>query len=58
MANSKLHILSHPVINAELSKLRQSSTSSKDFREGITNISLILGYEATRDLGEEAFEGV
>ena len=33
MANNKRNILSHPVVNAELSKLRQSSTSSKEFRE-------------------------
>lgn len=33
MANKKRNVLSHPVVNAELSKLRQSSTSPKEFRE-------------------------
>lgn len=34
MPNSdKVHVLSHPVINARLSKLRQSDASSKEFRE-------------------------
>jgi len=55
--SSPTNVLSHPVVNALLSKLRQSSTSSKDFREGIHNISFILGVEATRTLDEETFDG-
>ncbi|KAH9927157.1 armadillo/beta-catenin/plakoglobin [Epithele typhae] len=54
---SKLHILSHPIVNARLSKLRQTTTSGKEFREGIHDISLILGIEASRDLEEESFSG-
>jgi len=55
--SDKLHILSHPIVNAELSKLRQISTSPKAFREGIHHISLILGIEATRTLEESTFDG-
>ncbi|EJF62841.1 armadillo/beta-catenin/plakoglobin [Dichomitus squalens] len=54
---SKLHVLQHPVVNARLSKLRQTTTSAKEFREGIHDISLILGIEASRDLEEETFSG-
>ncbi|KAI0091881.1 UDP-N-acetylglucosamine 1-carboxyvinyltransferase [Irpex rosettiformis] len=57
MASSKVHVLSHPLVNARLSKLRESSASSKEFREGIDEISLLLGYEASRDLEEETFNG-
>ncbi|KAF8639784.1 hypothetical protein AX17_001044 [Amanita inopinata Kibby_2008] len=53
----RVNVLSHPVVNAQLSKLRQSSTSSKEFREGIHHISFILGIEATRTLEEETFQG-
>jgi len=53
----KLHVLSHPLVNTRLSKLRQMTTNPKEFREGIHEISLILGIEATRDLEEEAFHG-
>ncbi|KAF8192591.1 armadillo/beta-catenin/plakoglobin [Pholiota molesta] len=53
----QVKILSHPLINAELSKLRQASTSPKEFREGVETISLLLGYEASRTLGEESFDG-
>jgi len=52
-----INILSHPIVNAELSKLRQASTSSKEFREGIQHISFILGIEATRTLEETTFNG-
>ncbi|KAF8746004.1 hypothetical protein AX14_004292 [Amanita brunnescens Koide BX004] len=56
--SSSINVLSHPVVNALLSKLRQSSTSPKEFREGIHNISFILGIEATRTLDEETFDGL
>ncbi|KAI0774033.1 UDP-N-acetylglucosamine 1-carboxyvinyltransferase [Fomes fomentarius] len=55
--SEKVHVLAHPVVNARLSKLRQMSTSGKEFREGIHDISLILGIEASRDLEEESFQG-
>ncbi|KAJ7904385.1 putative uracil phosphoribosyltransferase [Mycena olivaceomarginata] len=41
--------------NAELSKLRRTTTTAKEFREGVNNISLILGLEASRNLEEETF---
>ncbi|KAI9066404.1 UDP-N-acetylglucosamine 1-carboxyvinyltransferase [Trametes sanguinea] len=57
MASEKLHVLAHPIVNARLSKLRQMSTTPKEFREGIHDISMILGIEASRDLEEETFQG-
>lgn len=53
----KLNVISHPLVNTRLSMLRQANTNSKEFREGIHEISLILGIEATRDLEEEEFHG-
>jgi len=53
----KRHVLSHPVVNARLSQLRLTATSPKDFREGIYDISFVLGVEASRDLEEEPFQG-
>ncbi|ESK97578.1 uracil phosphoribosyltransferase [Moniliophthora roreri MCA 2997] len=52
-----INVLNHPIVNTQLSKLRQANTSSKDFREGIHQISLILGIEATRSLEQVPFEG-
>ncbi|RDB22867.1 Uracil phosphoribosyltransferase [Hypsizygus marmoreus] len=57
MPNANLHVLSHPIVNAELSKLRQASTAPKEFREGVHQISFILGIEATRTLEETTFRG-
>ncbi|KAI9574522.1 uracil phosphoribosyltransferase-domain-containing protein [Boletus coccyginus] len=53
----KRHILSHPVVDARLSQLRLATTNPKDFREGIHDISFILGVEASRDLEQEPFHG-
>jgi len=50
-------ILRHPLVNDRLAALRQSTTSSKDFRQGIYDISTILAIEATRELEEESVEG-
>ncbi|TFK55838.1 PRTase-like protein [Heliocybe sulcata] len=55
--SDKLHVLSHPLVNARLSKLRQTSTTSKEFREGIRDVSFMLGIEASRELEEETFHG-
>lgn len=51
------HVLSHPLVNARLSNLRLATTSAKDFREGIHDISFILGVEASQDLEEQTFDG-
>ncbi|KAL9712827.1 hypothetical protein Ac2012v2_004065 [Leucoagaricus gongylophorus] len=56
MANT-IHRLANPIISNELCRLRQSSTSAKEFREGVERISLILGYEASKDLQTENFQG-
>ncbi|KAJ6599197.1 putative uracil phosphoribosyltransferase [Mycena vulgaris] len=55
LAKGNVNILSHPIANAELSKLRRTTTTSKEFRESVNNISLILGLEASRNLEEETF---
>ncbi|KAF8529077.1 uracil phosphoribosyltransferase-domain-containing protein [Hysterangium stoloniferum] len=55
--SDNIHVLSHPVVTAKLSVLRQTTTSSKEFREGINDLSFILGIEASRDLKETSFEG-
>ncbi len=49
-------VTNHPLIQHKLTILRQTSTSSKDFRELIGEISTLLCYEATRDLPLEEVE--
>lgn len=46
----KLHIIDHPLILHKLTNMRDKSTGSKDFRELLNEIALLMGYEITRDL--------
>lgn len=43
-------VVNHPLIQHKLTIMRQTETGSKDFRQLLDEISLLLGYEVTRDL--------
>ncbi len=45
-----IHIVSHPLVQHKLTKLRDKETSSTNFRRLLREIGLLLGYDATRDL--------
>ena len=47
---STLHIVDHPLITHKLSIMRNKRTGSKDFRELLNEIAMLMGYELTRDL--------
>ena len=47
---STLHIVDHPLITHKLSIMRNKKTGSKDFRELLNEIAMLMGYEITRDL--------
>lgn len=47
---NNLTILDHPLIQHKVSMLRDKNTETKDFRELVTEIAMLMGYEATRDL--------
>ena len=48
-----IHVLDHPLIQHKMTLLRAEETSSKDFRELLEEITLLMGYEITRDLSLE-----
>ena len=48
--NEKVHILNHPLLQHKLTILRNEETSTKDFRELVSEIAMLMTYEATRDL--------
>ena len=50
---SQLHIVDHPLITHKLSIMRNKRTGSKDFRELLNEIAMLMGYELTRDLPVE-----
>ena len=54
--NSNVTIFDHPLIQHKLSILRDKNTSSKDFRELVSEIAMLMCYEVTRDLPLEEVE--
>ena len=52
----QLHIIDHPLIQHKLSYMRKKETGSKDFRELLNEIAMLMGYEITRDLPLEEIE--
>ena len=47
---SKVCVFDHPLIQHKLSILRDKGTSVKEFRELVSEIAMLMCYEATRDL--------
>ena len=47
---SNLHVIDHPLIQHKLTIMRMTETGSKDFRQLLNEISLLMGYEITRDI--------
>lgn len=45
----KLHIVDHPLIQHKLTIMRDKNTGAKDFRILLDEISMLMGYEVTRD---------
>lgn len=46
----QFHLIDHPLITHKLTIMRNKKTGSKDFRELLNEISMLMGYELTRDL--------
>lgn len=44
------YIVDHPLVQHKLSLLRDKNTGSKEFREMVSEIAMLMCYEATRDL--------
>ena len=53
---SKVVVFDHPLIQHKLSILRDEKTSVKEFRELVSEIAMLMCYEATRDLPLEEVE--
>jgi len=45
-----VEIMEHPLIIHKISKMRDVNTGSKEFREYVNEIAMLMGYEVTRDL--------
>jgi uracil phosphoribosyltransferase len=47
---SKVTVMEHPLIQHKIGIIRRTETGSKDFRQMISEIAMLMCYEATRDL--------
>ena len=46
----KVVIMDHPLIQHKIGYIRRTDTGTKDFRQTISEIAMLICYEATRDL--------
>ncbi len=53
---SNFHLVDHPLIQHKLTIMRDKHTSTKAFRELLGEISMLMGYEITRNLPLEDVE--
>lgn len=53
---AKVFISDHPLIQHKISIMRQQTTGTKEFRQLVEEVAMLLGYEALRDLPTELVE--
>ena len=53
---SKVSVFDHPMIAHKLTLMRCKETGAKDFRDLLSEISMLMAYEITRDLPTESVE--
>lgn len=54
--NENIIILDHPLIQHKISRLRDKTTKTAEFRQVVSEIAMLMGYEALRDLKTEDVE--
>ncbi len=54
--SKNVHILDHPLIQHKLTIMRDKRTGTKQFRELVSEVAMLMCYEATRDLPLEEVE--
>jgi uracil phosphoribosyltransferase len=52
----KVHVFDHPLIQHKLSYIRNKSTGTKEFRELVDEVAMLMAYEITRDMPLEEIE--
>lgn len=56
MGKGKVYVFDHPLIQHKVSLMRKTETTVKEFRELATEVAMLMGFEATRDLPLKAVE--
>ncbi|AGH97130.1 uracil phosphoribosyltransferase [Micavibrio aeruginosavorus] len=53
MSENNVHVINHPLVQHKLTIMRKTTTSTKEFRDLLREISMLMGYELMRDLPTE-----
>ncbi len=53
---SKVFVIDHPLVQHKLTLMRQKDCGTKDFRQLLSEISMLMAYEVTRELPLEEIE--
>jgi uracil phosphoribosyltransferase len=53
---TNLTVLDHPLIQHKLTLLRDRNTSTRDFKQLVNEIAMLMAYEVTKDLATEPVE--
>jgi uracil phosphoribosyltransferase len=56
LCNMHVQVMDHPLIQHKVTLMRMKETGSKDFRDLLVEITMLMGYEITRDLPLEDVE--
>ncbi len=51
-----VHVIDHPLIQHKVSLMRDKNTGSKEFRELLEEVAMLMAYEVTRELPLEEIE--
>lgn len=52
----KVFVMDHPLIQHKLTLIRDKNTGTKEFKELVKEVSMLMGYEVTRELSLEETE--
>lgn len=52
----KVHVFDHPLIQHKLSYIRDRKTGTKEFRELVDEVGMLMAYEVTRDFETQDVE--
>ncbi|MCA3178212.1 MAG: uracil phosphoribosyltransferase [Burkholderiaceae bacterium] len=50
MAEPQVHVIDHPLVQHKLTLMRRRETSTNSFRRLLSELSMLLAYEVTRDM--------
>ena len=54
----KIVVMDHPLIQHKIGIIRREETGSKDFRTLVSEIAMLMCYEATRDLNLQMWRSI